>query len=849
MDIERGNLEILFKKIPFEQIQLFRGTSRDCHTYDCVGKRLYLEYAKDIFPRYSEDERVNNYLLLNEDMKSSPNGLRSVFGMISKVASKLLIFQSQKIKCKLEEMLRWREISFQLGQDFFTCAFLAQEDLRRGRKNRFFAWEPIIGSNDMRLDNILKRGMAENHFHLNGSTKIFELNWICLMNHIENRGKEFKNFEKMLQYNYGSSPNRKGFYEMCLRAALYRIYLFAVIHHDNYLTESLQAVVDDVEKGIILIWEKVSDLQDIINLAREMYGAWNEKQVVLDYALEKDVYDENNNPSRLLSGERRFLYECYKRAFGTEEYSFKEYQKNVFYRYLVARTYFRSEMVQVNRMVGFSNFGNYESRKEYFVEGKKEYEYELVRLAVNASFQEQNIVSLEARICPASDSHTLAGKMNQKLECVCEDEIKEKMFFVLHFPKAKDEKYKLLAPRDVAVRRKTEKCANAIIALLEKKGRINQYIRGIDACANEIGCRPEVFAQIYRYLLDYLVPVELGGRGVLMATYHAGEDFLDLVDGLRAIDEAVLFCNLHRGCRIGHALALGIDPSAYYQFKGNVLALPKQDLLDNIVWLLVKQDEYGIGLNRKLRSILDRKFYDLFYEICPTYNLKNARCDSINYLEYYNSWQLRGDFPESYLLDEEAFECRLNSTPLKKISRYEFNAKVSNTVRKTHKYRELYRMYHYDEHVRKEGAKRVLFKIPCGYAEVVREIQNRMIQMLVMEGIGIETNPSSNYLIGTIQKYEEHPILRFNGRKLRNTENNMSLQVSLNTDDQGVFDTSLENEFALIAAALRKAKTEDGQYIYDVEDIYAWIDYVRRMGITQVFSATSGKMDFRSRMT
>ena len=53
----------------------------------------------------------------------------------------------------------------------------------------------------------------------------------------------------------------------------------------------------------------------------------------------------------------------------------------------------------------------------------------------------------------------------------------------------------------------------------------------------------------------------------------------------------------------------------------------------------------------------------------------------------------------------------------------------------------------------------------------------------------------------------------------------------------------------MIAAALRKAKTEDGQYIYDVEDIYAWIDYVRRMGITQVFSATSGKMDFRSRMT
>ena len=838
MDIERGNLEILFKKIPFEQIQLFRGTSGDCHTYDRVGKKLYLEYAKDIFPKYSEDERVNNYLLLKEDMRNSPNGLRSVFGMISKVASKLLTFQSQKIKCKLDEMLRWREISFQLGQDFFTCAFLAQEDLKRGRENCFFAWEPIIGSDDMRLDNILKRGMAENHFHLNGSTKIFELNWICLMNHIENRGKEFKKFEKMLQYNYGNDPNKKRFYELCLRAALYRIFLFGVIHCDNFLTEELQKIIEGIEQRKILVWEVVSDLQDIINLARATYGAANEKHVILDYALEKDVYDENNNPSRLLSGERRFLYECYKRSFGTGEYSFKEYQKNVFYRYLVARTYFRSEMVQVNRMVGFSNFGDYESRKEYFVEDKKEYEYELVRLAVNASFQEQNIVSLETRICPALDSHTLAGKLNQKLECVGEDEIKEKMFFVLHFPKAKEKKYELYAPRDVVVRRKTEKYANAIVALLEKKDRINQYIRGIDACANEIGCRPEVFAQIYRYLLDYLVPGELGRQGVLMATYHAGEDFLDLVDGLRAIDEAMLFCNLHRGCRIGHALVLGIDPSAYYQFKGNVLALPKQELLDDIAWLLVKQDEYRIGLNEKLKSILDQQFYDLFNEIYPTYNLKNSRCESVNYLEYYNSWRLRGDFPGSYLLDEEAFACSLNSIPLKRFSRYEFNDKVSNSIRKAEKYRKLYRMYHYDEHVRKEGAKRVLFKIPCGYAEAVREIQDRMIQMLVMEGIGIETNPSSNYLIGTIQKYEEHPILRFNGRKLRNTENNMSLQVSLNTDDQGVFDTSLENEFALMTAALRKAKTEDCQYIYDVEDIYAWIDYVRRMGITQVFSAT-----------
>lgn len=110
-----------------------------------------------------------------------------------------------------------------------------------------------------------------------------------------------------------------------------------------------------------------------------------------------------------------------------------------------------------------------------------------------------------------------------------------------------------------------------------------------------------------------------------------------------------------------------------------------------------------------------------------------------------------------------------------------------------------------------------------------------MIRKLVWEGIGIETNPSSNYLIGTIQKYEEHPVLRFNARKLKHTEPNACLNVSINTDDQGVFDTMLENEYALIALALKKAKDKKNQPLYDVEDIYEWIDYVRKMGMEQAF--------------
>ena len=64
----------------------------------------------------------------------------------------------------------------------------------------------------------------------------------------------------------------------------------------------------------------------------------------------------------------------------------------------------------------------------------------------------------------------------------------------------------------------------------------------------------------------------------------------------------------------------------------------------------------------------------------------------------------------------------------------------------------------------------------------------------------------------------------------------MSLSVSINTNDQGVFDTLLENGYALMALALEKAKDNAGNRMYDIEDIYEWLGYVRRMGLEQSFN-------------
>ena len=68
------------------------------------------------------------------------------------------------------------------------------------------------------------------------------------------------------------------------------------------------------------------------------------------------------------------LRKVYQNCLKSGNTGFSDFDKNIFYRYLVLRTFFRSEMIQVNKMVGFSNFDQYQLRKEYFIEGKRAYE-------------------------------------------------------------------------------------------------------------------------------------------------------------------------------------------------------------------------------------------------------------------------------------------------------------------------------------------------------------------------------------------------------------------------------------------------------------------------------------------
>lgn len=68
-------------------------------------------------------------------------------------------------------------------------------------------------------------------------------------------------------------------------------------------------------------------------------------------------------------------------------------------------------------------------------------------------------------------------------------------------------------------------------------------------------------------------------------------------------------------------------------------------------------------------------------------------------------------------------------------------------------------------------------------------------------------------------------------------EESPQINVSVNTDDRGVFHTSLENEYALLACAMEKVRDEEGNLRFNRQNIYQWIDNIREMGNLQSFSS------------
>lgn len=894
MEMETKILDTLFRRISPSRI-LYRVQSEQNPVDFSDDRQMFRQYCGTSLGEYSLDEQSLIFSRLESEATELAERVRRSFGTIGglrptakelslpaialytvlKQANIFLTQQGEEPLCRIEQVLPWREAFLILGQDLFVCAYLAQEDLQFKRRRRDFTWPAVLRTNHVGLNTMLQQGLAENHQHLYGSSQTMALSWCSLMNYSKTHRLLAVDFAELFQpfVIVGSEPELVTTRDRVRYACLLRTLLFQWLKGQEEPQEENRKQAKVTAQKCQMDWLHIEKTTATL---RAQYGAQvpqhNGRTACLDYALEKAIFQAAPDAHyRSLAGERAFLYDCFRAFFRGE---MDDRTLWVFYFYIVLKSLFRAELIQVNKKVGFQNFSAYQDRKTLLCE-QSFYWAELIRMALNAPLSEGNVTSLETRITPKTTVRRYISSVKEndglkdyaditydRTSNVIPISLQEgtgkkgghiPYFYVIHFIKKPDDDLKrlnslakhpenissslVLISRHQQLRRSVQAQAIALAKALSNDPCLRRRVRGIDCASHEIGCPPEVFAPVFRFLRNYATADYArdylfvdAAASHLGATYHAGEDFLDIASALRSIDEAITYLELGRGDRIGHGLGLGVDPEVHYSLKGRRVYLGKQERLDDLVWLLYRGRELGLHIPSHTYGILKREAELLLREIYGEAMDRNGW--NISLTDYHCSMYLRADDPELYFHMEyrepndflSTFEAFKRSTCFSKLDEYRRSPCLAG----------MYYYYHYGNREKIIGNRIEEVVIDADYIALMRQAQDVLQKHLAERGIAIECNPSSNVLIGTFGHYTKHPVFRFNNTDLeRNIEKYKScpqLQVCINTDDLGVFDTSQEFEYALLFRALSDMRDTDGAPLYKEPDILRYLNNLRQMG-------------------
>ena len=820
----------------------------------------------------------------------------SVFNILLHFASKCLVIKDREPLCQYHCLLRWHMLTTMVGEDLLTTSFLASRDIKMKYERQSFDWPAFIEHNSKELKNLFEKPMSELHMHLNGSSYNFDLSWQYLMNNVCRMRKNFEMEHSYQKYK----ESDKDLFEKMKRAAFIRYYLagavgcipqsvtlkqfYDALFPDKELFEKYKQIVtesnNDADKKCLEEYFKERiDIQECIDKRRTFnqeqslheFDSLKLKQNFDDELRADDVLDyiyvSHYSPepieNKVLASERKFMYMVFKAIYKGDKNNRSDIA-TLFYAYLLYKSYFRYEILQLNERVGFANFATYEEKKtDYILDG---YKHLLYKAAIEGFLEkgcnDRSLKKdcsnrfLEARIAPKETEDEIVKKLNE----ICNEinpKYKGNFDFIFHFIKQRDERLEK-SYRHFNLREKIKRQSYAIYNFRNNKDNWENgdflvgKVVGLDAANSEIFCRPEVYAQAFRFLRGHKLSISENVDSYpddLNVTYHIGEDFMDIADGLRAVEEAMIFLNLRNGDRLGHALVLGTDVRNYYEKRCYTICATKQVILDNLAWLhhkCIRLTGYT-QLCGWLEIMFLKFFTDIYrYEQKDNENIidslfvgekdENKEILSDNIQDYYLSWLLRGHSP---IIGTELDSQRLGE--YNEIDQQWAFAGINQhewaiIALKDEKARELFDAYHSYKYADK-GNQGDTLTIPYIYLDdwcrLLENIQEQLLEKIERKHIAIECNPSSNYKIGEFEKYDEHPILKFFNYGLSTPYPHHDIAVSINTDDQGIFATSLEREYSLMSLAIERNQVEG--FKNSPRAIVDWLNRVREMSMEQRF--------------
>ncbi len=365
---------------------------------------------------------------------------------------------------------------------------------------------------------------------------------------------------------------------------------------------------------------------------------------------------------------------------------------------------------------------------------------------------------------------------------------------------------------------------NTVLALQEIRSKIpyiSEYIVGIDAASDENAMEPWMFAPAYRTLnADNNIKVQDAGVKIqnvqsIRFTYHVGEDFRHILSGLRHIDEVLKEFHYQVGDRLGHALAMGIDPKRWV-VENEVVSMPKQEWMEDLLWVWGKKifDEVELPVSTE---VLEHKIISIAEQIY-------ANPESLSVRMLYQAYKKK--FEDLPLSDEQGMAVSSSSDNVKRKTFCYYEDVEEKDCYEGWGVEKLC-LTNYCPVLAEKYNEIIHVSVQEEEAELYRLLQEHLIEKVERMGIYIETNPTSNLTIGDFARMKEHPIFRWNA--IREGSGHHAF-VMINSDDPAVFHTNVENELAYIYYAAEYQG-------YSKEEVLNWVDKIRQNGIDGSFVA------------
>ena len=248
--------------------------------------------------------------------------------------------------------------------------------------------------------------------------------------------------------------------------------------------------------------------------------------------------------------------------------------------------------------------------------------------------------------------------------------------------------------------------------------------------------------------------------------------------------------------------------------------IAKQNLLDDCVWMYIRAHELGIILPPAVNEVLLETAMQMYHEI--GYRIK------WDIRHYWHSMLLRGNDPDYIYGKIPTFATLWEKTA--HLDHPRLAVAYADLVA-----RDLFSDYFFNPSIRDKGMKMVRHKWSSEICNVVRQLQEKMRCEVYKAGVGIECCPTSNLKIGYIDEYDLHPMLTC-FHPVKEDPSYPLLKVSINTDDRGVFHTSIYEEYSLMALALLKEKKENSEELrFNRQTVFDYIERVRVMSKQMAF--------------